>query len=90
MKTSPLNTTISFFGAAMDLCWLQALTAFVLYNIFNFQAPLLFVLFMYCCGIITNHLCYFRKRLRIQVLLAKVILFSASLMIALVSHYLTN
>jgi len=82
MKTSPLNTTISFFGAAMDLCWLQALTAFVLYNIFNFQAPLLFVLFMYCCGIITNHLCYFRKRLRIQVLLAKVILFSASLMIA--------
>ncbi len=78
MEKSRVGTFVHVFGAGMDLCWLQAWTAFVLHALFDYEVPLLFMLSIYCCGSLTEYYCYFRKRLRIQVFLVKVILFSAA------------
>ena len=78
MRNRSGSTFVYAFGAGMDLCWLQAWTAFVLYAIFDYKVPLLFVLSIYCFGALTHYYCYLRKRLRIHVFLVKVILFSAT------------
>ncbi|MCF8129558.1 MAG: DUF4129 domain-containing protein [Deltaproteobacteria bacterium] len=78
MEKGRVGPFVHVFGAGMDLCWLQAWTAFVLHAFFAYEVPLLFVISIYCCGSLTEHYCYFRKRLRIQVLLVKTILFSAA------------
>ena len=78
MKNRSDNTFVHVFGAGMDLCWLQAWAAFVLHALFDYEVPFLFVLSIYCCGSLTHYYCYFRKRLRIQVFLMKVILFSTT------------
>ncbi len=70
------------FGAGMDLCWLQAVAAFVLHALFDYRVPILFLLAIYGCGILTNRFCYSRRRLRLQVFLLKVILFSAAFLVA--------
>ena len=77
MKRS-LKTVFFISGAGMDLCWLQAWAAFLLHSIFNYQVPLLFVFSIYCCGIMTNYVCYFQNRMRITVLGIKLLFFSAS------------
>ncbi|HKI49813.1 MAG TPA: DUF4129 domain-containing protein [Desulfobacteria bacterium] len=78
MKNRPGSTFVHVFGAGMDLCWIQAWVAFVLHALFDYRVPLLFVLSIYGCGIMTNYYCYSRKRLRIQVFPVKVILISAT------------
>ena len=85
MKSRLQNRLIAASGAAMDLCWLQACSAFFLYAIFKYHVSLLFVLFIYCIGIITNRFCFFRQRMRIQVFVIKLVAFPASVLIA--THY---
>jgi hypothetical protein len=75
---SRVGPLVHVFGAGMDLCWLQAWTSFALHALFDYEVPLLFVISIYCCGSLTEHYCYSRKRLRIQVFLVKTILFSAA------------
>jgi len=82
MKSRPGSYLIFALGAGMDLCWLQAWTAFILHAIFKYNAPLLFVFFIYGCGMITNFFCYFRQRIRLQVFVIKLIAFLASILIA--------
>ena len=81
MKHS-LKTVFFISGAGMDLCWLQAWAAFLLHSIFNYQVPLLFVFSIYCCGIMANYVCYFKRRMRITVLGIKLLFFSASFSLA--------
>jgi uncharacterized protein DUF4129 len=69
----------------MDLCWLKAFSAFILYAIFKYHVPLIFVLFIYCMGIITNRFCFSRQRMRIQVFAVKLVAFPASVLMA--THY---
>ena len=78
MKKGRGSTLMHVFGAGMDLCWLQAWAAFLLHAVFDYRVPLFFILSIYGCGIVTNYFCYWRRRLRLQVFLFKVILFPAA------------
>ena len=82
MENRPGNRIIFASGAGMDLCWLQAWAAFILYAVFKYRVPLFFVLFIYTCGIITNVYCHYRRRMRLQVFIIKLIAFPAAMLTA--------
>ncbi len=82
MKRRSGNHLLFAAGAGMELCWLQAWTAFMLHAIFNYNTPLLFLLSIYGCGLITNSFCYFRQRIRLQVFVIKLVVFPASVLAA--------
>ena len=82
MKRRSGNHLLFAAGAGMELCWLQAWTAFMLHAVFNYNAPLVFVLFIYGCSTLTNSFCYFRQRIRLQVFVIKLIVFPVSVLAA--------
>ncbi len=82
MKKGASKTVLLASQAGMELCWLQAWGAFLLFAPFRYHLPLLFVLFIYGCGILTNGFCYSRPRLRIQVFLLKAIILPAAFITA--------
>ncbi len=67
---------------AMELCWLQALAAFLFHWAFNYRTPLGFVLLIYVCGVLSYRYSSLRPRLRIQRFLIHAIGFGAGIYVS--------
>ncbi len=68
--------------AGMEICWLQSLSAFMLFAFFNHRLSLLFTLSIYVSGVTANYVCYHRRLLRFQVVLVKALIFSTAFLAA--------
>ena len=68
---------IAVVGGAMDFCWLQAWTLFILSSIFQFRVHPGIVVFFYICSVVLNAMVYGKKRSRLAFLLIQLISFAA-------------